>query len=671
VEARVTYDYEPEQPDELRLKVGEIVKNIEIQDGGWWEGEVNGVRGMFPENFVDKIESDTNNSEGQGLKKGKKVRVTFQYEAEQPDELNLEVGEIVEIVENEDEGWCKGQLNGKEGMFPVNFVEEYTEEEKAKPADVPKPIPEPTLLPEPVKEETKRPVSGMGFGLKLEDLSKFKLKKTGKGLGSDDQNTTTSESKPNFSIPKKEDSKTASVPVPSLKLPTPDMVTKTVEKARVLFSYEPEQEDELKLVVGEILTLTNKDVFDGWMEGELHGKRGIFPDNFVEMMPPEQIKVEASEANNKPIRGSGSIKRAAKSPPVSPVTQEPMKLPEPLVPEAKAPAPQPSHKGVSVLPPGGLIGIGPGALKKTDHSKKGDASRPPPPDTTKKPIPGGKGPAPAPPALSTKPKPALPVAPKPSKPAAPKPGSKTPDDTSSVPGFLRTPSIGSSTRANSVPAKPFSKDSTDGPPKPVFPRANSLSRPPAVKTPSRVPSVKKEEKSQDDHALLNGHSDDKSDDLDLDAVKPTDQLKGVQRVKGPNKNPPSKYSDKKKKHGSMKASNTNKEPGPARPSPPQNVVKSETVATSKDAKAADEVDNGKNNAAASAATKAALDESAKEIASLKSQVSGLETKMAEMEKRFKKLLLGVTDDLESERKQRLNQQVEIDSLRKKLDILGQ
>ena len=42
----------------------------------------------------------------------------------------------------------------------------------------------------------------MGFGLKLEDLSKFKLKKTGKGLGSDDQNTTTSESKPNFSIPK-------------------------------------------------------------------------------------------------------------------------------------------------------------------------------------------------------------------------------------------------------------------------------------------------------------------------------------------------------------------------------------------------------------------------------------------------------------------------------------
>ena len=75
--------------------------------------------------------------------------MTFQYEAEQPDELNLEVGEIVEIVENEDEGWCKGQLNGKEGMFPVNFVEEYTEaeEEKTKPADVPKPIPEPTLLP--------------------------------------------------------------------------------------------------------------------------------------------------------------------------------------------------------------------------------------------------------------------------------------------------------------------------------------------------------------------------------------------------------------------------------------------------------------------------------------------------------------------------------------------
>lgn len=61
----------------------------------------------------------------------------------------------------------------------------------------------------------------------------------------------------------------------------------------------------------------------------------------------------------------------------------------------------------------------------------------------------------------------------------------------------------------------------------------------------------------------------------------------------------------------------------------------------------------------------------KEVDQLKSQVNDIQNRMNEMEKKFKKLMLQVTDDLDNERKIRLNQQVEIDRLKKQLDILGE
>lgn len=52
VEAVVEFDYEAQQDDELTLTVGDIIKNIRRDDGGWWEGELGGRRGFFPDNFV-------------------------------------------------------------------------------------------------------------------------------------------------------------------------------------------------------------------------------------------------------------------------------------------------------------------------------------------------------------------------------------------------------------------------------------------------------------------------------------------------------------------------------------------------------------------------------------------------------------------------------------------
>lgn len=57
------------------------------------------------------------------------------------------------------------------------------------------------------------------------------------------------------------------------------------EHCKVLFAYQPMNEDELKLAEGEIITIINKDLPDkGWWKGELRGRIGVFPDNFVELL---------------------------------------------------------------------------------------------------------------------------------------------------------------------------------------------------------------------------------------------------------------------------------------------------------------------------------------------------------------------------------------------------
>ena len=58
VEVEVEFDYEAESgmesefSNELTIKTGDIVKEVKRMEGGWWEGFLNGRRGIFPNNFV-------------------------------------------------------------------------------------------------------------------------------------------------------------------------------------------------------------------------------------------------------------------------------------------------------------------------------------------------------------------------------------------------------------------------------------------------------------------------------------------------------------------------------------------------------------------------------------------------------------------------------------------
>lgn len=58
VEVVVEYEYDALHDDELTLRLGDIIKNVRyIEEDGWMEGDLNGKRGLFPDNFV-KVRSN-------------------------------------------------------------------------------------------------------------------------------------------------------------------------------------------------------------------------------------------------------------------------------------------------------------------------------------------------------------------------------------------------------------------------------------------------------------------------------------------------------------------------------------------------------------------------------------------------------------------------------------
>lgn len=50
-------------------------------------------------------------------------KALYAYAATEADELGLQPGDIVTIINKDNEGWWEGACKGKKGLFPSNYVE--------------------------------------------------------------------------------------------------------------------------------------------------------------------------------------------------------------------------------------------------------------------------------------------------------------------------------------------------------------------------------------------------------------------------------------------------------------------------------------------------------------------------------------------------------------------
>lgn len=62
------------------------------------------------------------------------------------------------------------------------------------------------------------------------------------------------------------------------------------EQARAIYDYKAQNDDELTIKKGDIIIILSKGVEDeGWWKGELNGKIGVFPDNYIEVIKSQPM----------------------------------------------------------------------------------------------------------------------------------------------------------------------------------------------------------------------------------------------------------------------------------------------------------------------------------------------------------------------------------------------
>ncbi|XP_038172290.1 SH3 domain-containing kinase-binding protein 1 isoform X2 [Arvicola amphibius] len=257
-----------------------------------------------------------------GERRRRRCQVAFSYLPQNDDELELKVGDIIEVVGEVEEGWWEGVLNGKTGMFPSNFIKELSGESDELGISQDEQLSKSSLRETTGSESdggdsssTKsegangtvatvaiqpKKVKGVGFGDIFKDKP-IKLRPRSIEVENDFMPVEKT-------IGKKLPPAT-STPDPSK--PEMDSRTKAKDYCKVIFPYEAQNDDELTIKEGDIVTLINKDCIDvGWWEGELNGRRGVFPDNFVKLLPPDFDK-EGNRPKKPPPPSAPVIKQGA------------------------------------------------------------------------------------------------------------------------------------------------------------------------------------------------------------------------------------------------------------------------------------------------------------------------------------------------------------------------
>ncbi|XP_051581293.1 CD2-associated protein isoform X3 [Myxocyprinus asiaticus] len=404
VEVVVEYEYKALHEDELTLKLGDIIKNARrIEEEGWMEGDLNGRRGLFPDNFVKEVKKEEPKSkeEQKEAKESKEVKeqspirrrssgnvaslvqristygipagglgfqphsqpraskkkpkkrqckVLFEYVPQNEDELELKLGDIIDIIEEVEEGWWSGTMNGKSGLFPSNFVKEIESTEDTETDNVTdepdnrdgtssptSPLPGNGVMAQPKK------VKGIGFGDIFREGS-VKLHKVQKAPSESEEK----KEKPISSLSSGTKPTPLSTPDPPKGEKEAESKGKVKEYCKATFPYEATNQDELDLKEGDIIHVLSMDTGEpGWWRGEVNGKRGVFPDNFVTIL---------SETDKETLTSRGSIKASPKQEPEEkpkkppPPSKTPVLKPEAPSADKKQPQPRTEDKVVKPLP---------------------------------------------------------------------------------------------------------------------------------------------------------------------------------------------------------------------------------------------------------------------------------------------------------------------------------
>ncbi|XP_032915735.1 SH3 domain-containing protein 19 isoform X2 [Catharus ustulatus] len=283
--AVVLHDFPAEHADDLDLHSGDTVCLLEKIDTEWYRGKYGNRTGIFPANFVKvviDVPEEANKkkiaSSSQCIK-GPRCVARFEYIGDQKDELSFSEGEMILLKEYVNEEWAKGELRSTSGIFPLNFVEVIedlpgtgTETTLKNKVEVSSSLSQNNRCSvewcEALHDFTAETKDDLSFKkgdyiqiLEQVDLEWYRGRLNGKeGIF------------PAVFV------QTCSARV---ELSQPGRGKKG--KAKALYAFHGENEDELSFKAGDMITELES-VDKDWMSGEILGKSGIFPKNFVQIL---------------------------------------------------------------------------------------------------------------------------------------------------------------------------------------------------------------------------------------------------------------------------------------------------------------------------------------------------------------------------------------------------
>uniref|UniRef100_A0A8C8VDZ3 SH3 domain containing 19 n=1 Tax=Pelusios castaneus TaxID=367368 RepID=A0A8C8VDZ3_9SAUR len=282
--ALALHDFPAEHADDLDLRSGETVYLLEKIDSKWYRGKCGNRTGIFPASFVKVIvdvpeEGNRKKVFSSPCIKGPRCIARFEYIGDHKDELSFSEGEIILLKEYVNEEWASGELKGVSGIFPLNFVE--------------------------VIEDL--PGFGVGAPLKNKRDSSAFLSQADRRSGEwcEALHDFTAETNEDLAFKKGDyiqilehvdaewyrgrlnDSEgifpAVFVQPCSAGVKTSQSLGWKKGKAKALYNFQGENEDELSFKAGDMITELES-VDEDWMSGEVQGKSGIFPKNFVQVL---------------------------------------------------------------------------------------------------------------------------------------------------------------------------------------------------------------------------------------------------------------------------------------------------------------------------------------------------------------------------------------------------
>ncbi|KAM7361152.1 SH3 domain-containing lethal (3) 05822 isoform 1-T3 [Cochliomyia hominivorax] len=139
------YDFDSTEDGDLCFRENEKIYLLEQVTAEWYKGRTrSGCEGIFPINYIEikvplpsKTESSANSTQSSSASttptyqtatttannSNLKVRSLYNFPAEVEGDLELKENDLVTILHRINEDWLYGEVNGRQGQFPANFLE--------------------------------------------------------------------------------------------------------------------------------------------------------------------------------------------------------------------------------------------------------------------------------------------------------------------------------------------------------------------------------------------------------------------------------------------------------------------------------------------------------------------------------------------------------------------